>query len=55
MDGRVDVKDIGLAAHAFGVTPTRPSWNPLADENEDAKTDLKDIALLAQNFGKSYS
>jgi hypothetical protein len=55
IDGKVDMKDIGLAARAFGETPTRPRWNPMADENEDGKIDLRDIAIVAKNFGKTYS
>lgn len=53
-DGEVDVKDIGLAARAFGETPTRPRWNPMADVNQDGTIDLKDIALVAKHFGDHY-
>jgi hypothetical protein len=28
MDGKVDLKDIVLAARAFGEFPGRPRWNP---------------------------
>jgi PKD repeat protein len=54
MDGKVDMKDIVLAARAFGEFPGRPRWNPMADENEDGIVDLRDIALIARNFGKTY-
>jgi len=55
MDRKVDLKDIALAARAFGETRTRPRWNPMADINQDGKIDLRDIALVARNFGKTYS
>jgi hypothetical protein len=54
-DGRVDMKDIGIAGRAFGSYPDNPRWNPLSDENEDGKIDIMDIALTARNFGRTYS
>ncbi len=54
-DGKVDLRDLALAARAFGSTPTSPNWNPAADINGDGKVDLKDIALIARNFGQRYS
>jgi len=54
-DGKVDIKDIAIAAMAFGSYPGHTRWNPMADENEDARIDVKDIALVAKNFGKTYS
>jgi hypothetical protein len=54
-DRKVDMNDVALAARAFGETPKRPRWNPMADINQDTKIDLKDIALVAKNFGKAYS
>jgi hypothetical protein len=49
-DGVVDMKDIGIAARAFGTSPDDPRWNLLADVNGDGKIDLRDIALIAQHF-----
>jgi parallel beta-helix repeat protein len=54
MDGKVDMKDISIAAKAFGSYPEHPRWNPIADENEDNKIDIFDIALTCRNFGKTY-
>jgi Ca2+-binding EF-hand superfamily protein len=53
-DGKVDMKDVAIAAKAFGSCAGDPRWNPVADQNEDGKIDLKDIALVAKNFGKTY-
>ena len=55
MDGIVDIRDILLAAKAFGSFPGSPRWNPIADENEDNKVDIKDLFLIARNFGKTYT
>jgi hypothetical protein len=54
MDGKVDMKDISIAARAFGSYPSHSRWNPIADENEDNKIDMVDIALVCRNFGKTY-
>jgi PKD repeat protein len=51
-DGKVDMKDIALAALAFGSDPSYSRWNPDADIDENSKIDLKDIALIAKNFGE---
>ncbi|MGD8545808.1 MAG: cohesin domain-containing protein, partial [Candidatus Bathyarchaeota archaeon] len=50
-DGIVDMRDIGLAAMAFGSEPGHPRWNPICDLNNDDKIDMKDIAMVARNFG----
>ncbi|MEM3629146.1 MAG: PKD domain-containing protein [Candidatus Bathyarchaeia archaeon] len=55
MDGMVDMKDISLAARAFGSYPGHPRWNYVADENEDGIIDMRDIALTCRNFGKTYT
>jgi len=51
-DGKIDMRDIAIAARAFGSTPGSPNWNPVADVNGDGKVDMKDIAPVARNFGK---
>jgi parallel beta-helix repeat protein len=51
-DGKVDVKDINIAARAFGSSPGNPRWNPLADVNHDGKVDIRDIALIAKHYGE---
>jgi parallel beta-helix repeat protein len=53
-DGKVDMKDVAIAAMAFGSYAGHPRWNPIADQNEDGKIDMRDIALVAKNFGKTY-
>jgi len=52
-DGKVDIKDIAIAAIAFGSYPSHPRWNPIADINQDGKVDIKDLASIATNFGKT--
>lgn len=54
-DNKVDIRDIALAAKAFGGTPICPRWNPQADINKDNKVDIKDIALIAKNFSEAVS
>jgi hypothetical protein len=51
-DGKVDGKDIAIAAKAFGTVPGDPRWNLDCDINGDGKVDGKDIVLVARNFGK---
>lgn len=50
-DGKVDGKDIALAALCFGSAPGYSRWNPDADVNADWKIDGKDIVKIAINFG----
>jgi hypothetical protein len=63
VDGRVDGRDVALAARAFGSYASdvlcpgslpHPRWNAAADENEDGKIDACDLGLIAENFGKTY-
>ena len=51
-DGKVDIKDVGIVAKAFGATPSDPRWNPAADLNDDGKIDIRDISIVTANFGK---
>ncbi|MGB9671582.1 MAG: dockerin type I domain-containing protein, partial [Candidatus Norongarragalinales archaeon] len=53
VDGRVDMKDIGIAVKAFGTTPQTPNWNPNIDVNNDGKIDMKDIGIIIKNFGNA--
>ncbi len=50
-DGKVDIKDVALAAKAFGTVPGDPRWEKEADINFDNKVDIKDIATIAKKFG----
>jgi thermitase len=54
-DGKVDGRDISLAAWSFGSYPGHPRWNPDADINADGKIDGKDIVKIARNFGTCAS
>ena len=51
-DGKVNMKDIAIVAHAFGTHEGDGRWNPLADVNGDGYVNLFDIALVAKDFGK---
>jgi len=53
-DGKTDMKDIGVAAKAFGqvANPIGSKWCYRADVNNDRKIDMKDIGFIAKWFGK---
>lgn len=53
-DGKVNGRDIGLVAIAFGSYPGDPRWNPNADCNKDDKIDGRDVSLVVRNFGKPH-
>lgn len=50
-DIKVDMKDVGAAARAFGSYPGHARWNSQADLNLDYKVDMKDIGAIARKFG----
>jgi parallel beta-helix repeat protein len=50
-DGRIDIRDISIAAKAFGSYIGCPRWNPIADLNHDNIIDLRDLAAIARNYG----
>ncbi|MCK4482537.1 hypothetical protein KAU55_04885, partial [Candidatus Bathyarchaeota archaeon] len=50
-DGKVDIKDIALAAKAFGSYPGHDRWSTVADLNLDYQIDIRDIAKVAKQFG----
>ena len=58
-DGKVDMRDIAVAAKAFGSYPSHPRWNPDADITgpvylvPDNKVDMRDVAVTSRNFGKT--
>lgn len=54
-DGKVDLRDLSIAALAFGSYPNHPSWNSQTDINQDDKIDIRDLVLIAKNFGKTWS
>lgn len=54
-DGKVDIKDIALAAKAFGTVPGDTRWEKEADINFDDKVDIKDIATIAKKFGTTIA
>ncbi len=59
-DRKIDIKDLAIAAKAFGTSPGMPNWNPVADITgpvylvPDGKVDIRDIALIAKHFGETY-
>jgi hypothetical protein len=54
-DNMIDIKDIAIAAQAFGTTPGHPRWNPKVDMNRDNKINLIDIAAIGKDFGTHLS
>jgi hypothetical protein len=50
-DYKVDMMDVGIAARAFGSSPSHERWNPICDINGDGKVDMRDIAVVARQFG----
>ena len=54
-DGKVDGKDVAIAAKAFGSLPGDPRWSPWVDFNQDGKIDGKEIAAIAKGFGARYA
>lgn len=51
-DGKVDMRDIGVIARAFGSNLNNPRYNPSADIDGDHRIDMRDMAKVARNFGK---
>lgn len=51
-DLKVDIKDLAIAAEAFGSYPGHPKWNPVADLNQDDKVDIRDLVAIAKSYGK---
>lgn len=51
-DGRVEMRDIGTAARAFGTHNPDPDWNPDADIYRDGTVDMIDIGFTAKHFGE---
>jgi len=53
VDGKVDIKDIQIAAKAFGSVWGHLRWNPRADMNKDNVVNIIDLFLIVTNFGKT--
>jgi parallel beta-helix repeat protein len=60
-DWKVDMRDVGSAARAFGTEPGDERWNCHADITgpiylvPDKKVDMRDIGLVARYFGETYT
>jgi len=58
-DGKTDIKDLAIAAKAFGSSPGMPNWNPTADITgpvylvPDGRVDVRDLALIAKHYGET--
>lgn len=48
------MRDVGIAAKAYGARPDSPNWNPIADISKDCKIDMKDIGAIAKHYGDHY-
>jgi len=51
-DGKVDGRDITIAARPSAHLLGDPRWNLDCDINGDGRVDGRDIAIVARNFGK---
>ena len=54
-DGRINYKDLGILAVAYGSNSTIPSWDARADFNGDGRVNYKDLGILAVPYGKTYT
>jgi hypothetical protein len=52
-DGKVDIRDIAIAAKAFGSLPGDPRWDSRSDINKDNRVDIIDIVSIALHFGNT--
>ena len=59
-DLKVDLRDIGKSAKAFGTVSGDALWNPHAEITgleplvPDGKVDMRDIGLIARHFGEHH-
>jgi len=53
VDGKVDIRDIAMAAKAFGSLPGDPRWDSRSDINKDNRVDIIDIVSIALHFGNT--
>ena len=53
-DYLVNMKDISLAALAFGSKPGDSRWTTQADIDQNAKINMYDVAVIASNFGSHH-
>mgnify|MGYP001059971866 CR=1 FL=1 len=52
-DGKIDMRDVGAVARAFGSFPGHPRWDPSLDVDQDGTVNMRDVGLVAKNFGKT--
>jgi parallel beta-helix repeat protein len=52
-DGEVDIRDVSVAALAFGTYPCHPNWKFEADMNQDSQIDIRDLVIIVKKFGEN--
>ena len=53
LDGKINLADLVILAHAYGSKPGDPNWNPAADINDVGQVNLADLVTLATHYGQS--
>jgi hypothetical protein len=53
-DGKVSMGDVMIVVDAFGSTPGKPNWNPVADIDKNNRVSMGDIMIVLDKFGKVY-
>lgn len=49
-DGTVDIKDVAIAARAFGSHQGHERWNPKADLNQNGEVDISDVLIVVRHM-----
>lgn len=52
-NAKVDIRDVALAAKAYGSQPGDHQWNQRADLDNNDKIDILDVAKVAKDYGKT--
>jgi parallel beta-helix repeat protein len=51
-DGKINMRDVMVAAQAFNSFQGQPRWNPNADLDNNGRVDVRDLVIIILNFNK---